>query len=868
MGEVYRATDSRLRREVAIKVLPASLSSDPDRIARLQREAEVLAQLNHPNIAAIHGLEEGDGIKALVMELAEGPTLANRIERGAVPIDEAVRIAKQIAAALGAAHERGIIHRDLKPANIKLRPDGTVKVLDFGLAKTLDGLLPAGPRGTTIARHAMTQTGVILGTAAYMSPEQARGQPVDKRTDVWSFGCVLFELLTGHASFDGETASDVIAHVLQSAPDWSALPPDAAALQGVLRHCLEKDVNRRLRDIGDAALLLDDAVTQPPELPRSETKSAKRNRWLAIAAAGIVAGAAVAVFDAARAPAEHEPLARFALATSRDATFVADQARRNVAIAPDGSMIAYTADRGGGNIGLVVQRLDDLHGRWLAGADGGTDPIFSPDGKEVVFNTYEALKRVPIAGGPSTTICPLDAYFTGATWGPHGVIVNADFTFGLFRVSTSGGPPEKLAVPDQAKQEYAFSSPLMLPDGQAVLYTVEMTDGSSRIVARRFGKDAETTLVDDGFDPRYLPFGYLVFARGDQLLAVRFDATTLQTKGDPVVVERGIFNKAAAYAANFDAATNGTAVYVVGHDAPSFSRVVWADRHGARQGALIGQPVELPRNPRISADGLRVVLTIGPLSNGQVWVYDVQGAAQPLKLTFRDHGAFPVWSPDRKRIAFWWRTSQFKGLFSVASDGGSSEPEPIKSDQDDVVPLDWSPDGEQLVYQEPPSHVPPKIGVLRFSEGKGRPWLTTPFSDEGGRLSPNGHWLAYATNQTGSFELWVRPFPGPGAPVRISSNGGRKPLWSQDGKEIFFENGPRLLSARVLAEEPDFRTAPPQILFEGGFKRDDLDPDIRYMDVAPDGRFLMVEAAEQPDSASMIVAPHWDRELKRLLAGR
>jgi len=866
MGEVYRATDSKLRRDVAIKVLPESLWSDVDRLARLQREAEVLAQLNHPNIAAIHGLEDADGVKALVMELAEGPTLADRIALGAVPIDEAVRIAKQIAAALAAAHERGIIHRDLKPANIKLRPDGTVKVLDFGLAKTLDGLLPAGPGGATVVRHAVTQSGVILGTAPYMSPEQARAQPLDKRTDIWSFGCVLFELLTGRLAFDGETASDVIVNVLQSAPDLSALPPAAGALSSLLRHCLEKDLSRRLRDIGDANLLLDDTTTQPSQSLPPPSKSSKRNAWLAVIAAAIVAGGAVAVLDASRAPAGHEPLMRFALASPRNALFVANQDGRNVAIAPDGSMIAYTGDRGGGNLGLVVQRLDEVQGRWLAGTEGGTDPVFSPDGKEIAFHTFEALKRVPVAGGPTTTICPIDPYFEGASWGPQGLIVYADFSFGLFRVSASGGQPDQLALPDPSKQEYAFAAPRVLPDGRAVLYTVVMTDGSSRIVARRLGKESESTLVENGFDARYLPPGYLAFGREDQLLAVRFDAATLQTKGDPVIVAQGVFNKAADRIANLDVAANGTALHVVGHDAPKLSRVVWADRRGAHTD-VIAQSLEFPRSPRISPDGRRLALTIGPPANGQVWVYDLAGATQPLKVTFQDHGAFPIWSPDQKRIAFWWRTSQLKGLFSVASDGASTDPDPMPSDQENGVPLDWSADGELLLYQQPPSpsRGPPKIGVLRLREGKGSPWLTTPFADWNARLSPNGRWVAYATNQTGSLEAWVRPFPGPGAPVRISSNGGRKPLWSQDGKEIFFENGPQILSARVLAETPDFRTAPAQVLFEGGFKHDDFDPGLRFVDVAPDGRFLMIEAAEQSESVSLVVSLHWDRELQRLL---
>ena len=788
-----------------------------------------------------------------------------------IPIDEALPIARQIADALEAAHEQGIIHRDLKPANIKVRADGTVKVLDFGLAKALDpaarlvGRIRAMSRVTDadVARDA-TSAGMILGTAAYMSPEQARGQPVDKRADIWAFGCVLYEMLTGTAPFDGGTVSDVIADVLKAAPNWSALPASAAPLRGILERCLAKDVGGRLRDIGDAALLLQDAAARPSPTAPTPGKSPARAWWVAAVVAGAMAGSgAVALFEAVRPPAGREPLARFQLASLPAVPLTAAENGQNVAISPDGSTMVYTSEHGGVT-GLVVQRLDELQGRPLPGTDGGKDPIFSPDGKEVAFATLNELKRVSIAGGPSSTICTVTAYFNGASWGGQGAIVYPEFSLGLFRVSASGGQPQRVALPNAAKQEAGFATPFVLPDGQTVLYTVVMSDASSRIAARRLGREDASTLVEDGFGPWYLRGRYLAFARGNRLMAVRFDAATAQVTGAPVVVEDGVFTKTANYAANVAVAANGTAAYVVGHDAAKLNRIVWADRHGTRVGALINEPVEFPRNIRISPDGRRVVLTIGPPSNGQLWIYDAAGAAQPQKLTFRDHGAFPVWSPDGKRIAFLWRTAT-NFLSWVAADGTSNQPETIRSQDDLSVPLDWSPDGTRLLFQQ--AKAPAKITVLNLGNLDARPWLATPFSDWGGRLSSNGRWLAYASDQTGALEVWVRPFPGPGAPVRISSSGGRLPMWSRDGKEIFFENGPQLLSVRVLAEAPEFRAAAPQLLFEGGFAHDDSDAVIRFMDVASDGRFLMAEP-DQPAQASIVVSPHWDQELSRLLGGQ
>jgi eukaryotic-like serine/threonine-protein kinase len=868
MGEVYRATDTNLKRQVAIKVLPASVAADADRLARFQREAEVLAALNHPNIAHIHGLEKSDGTLALVMELVEGPTLADRIAKGAIPIDESLLLAQQIAEALEAAHEQGIIHRDLKPANIKVRPDGTVKVLDFGLAKAMDpvGSRPDVSQSPTLTSPAMTAAGVILGTAAYMSPEQARGQVVDKRSDIWAFGCVLFEMLTATRAFQGEYVSDVVASVLRGAPDWSALPPAATPLTGMLQRCLEKDVKRRLRDIGDVKLLIEDAVMRTPAVTAAPVLASSRAGRTAIAAVlgVIVGGTGMAFLARSRLDTIPAGVGRFELTASPADPLAAQTYGVNVAISPDGSRIVYTSTRGGVPE-LVMRRLDQLEAKPIPGAEGGFDPFFSPDGQEVGFATFTQLKRVAAAGGPSVTICPVDAFFSGASWGSNNTIVFAQASLGLFRIPASGGQPERLASPDTTKGELAYVRPVMLRGGQAVLYTVVLSDSSKRIVARRLGGGDLTTVVEGGFGPQYLPSGHLVYGQADRLMAVRFDEATLHAAGSPVSVQEGVFSKVADGVANVVFARDGTGVYVAGDNTAGFRRLAWVDPHGTHITPAIEQPLEYPRNLRLSPDGRRVALTVGPPGQGQIWVHDLGGAVQPVKLTFQDHNIFPVWSPDGKQIAFLSRAGSASRLLSIPADGSIFKPERLTTSEVSGVPLAWSPDGASLLFGEPQ---PPKIWLLHVRDGKIIPWQQTPFAELGGSLSADGRWVAYVSNQTGAAEVWVRPFPGPGAAVRVSSGGGVKPVWSRDGKTIFYENGPKLLSAGVVSQTPDFRVDVPHMLFEGGFVHDDADPVIRFLDVAPDGRFLIVGAVDTGGAATVVIAQHWDEELKRLLPAK
>ena len=853
MGEVYRARDTNLNRDVALKILPPIFAADPERLARFRREAQVLASLNHPNIASIHGFEASNGIDALVLELIEGPTLAERIALGPIPVPEAIAIASQIVDAIAVAHEQGIIHRDLKPANIKLRPDGTVKVLDFGLAKALD---VSGE--VELTRPAvMTQMGAIVGTAAYMSPEQTRGLPLDRRADIWAFGCVLYEMLTGRGAFASSTVSDAIASILEREPDWQALPPAAARLTPLLRRCLEKDLKRRLRDIADVTLWFDDAGASASASPAAPPS--RRALWIA-AAFGIVAVGAVAALVMSRNQASPANSARYELTTSAAEPFTSDPAGVNVAISPDGSRIVYTASRGGLKV-LVMRRLDQLEASPIAGTEGAEEPFFSPDGRHIGFMTLDALKRVPVDGGPTVTICPADAGFRGASWGAGDIIVFAkDAGVGLLRVPAAGGVPERLVSPDRAKGEENYVQPTMLPAGQGLLYTVILRGSQTRVVARALTGGDATTVVEGGFGGRYLPSGHVVFGQGDRLMAVAFDVTTRQPKGAPVAVEHGVFNRAADGVANVASAADGTTVYIAGHDEGNLRRLVWFDHRGTRLAPAIEQTVVGARNPRLSPDGRRLALTVGGNGQGSIWIYDLSGRAQPLRLTSEGHATFPIWSPDGTQIAFLAVDNNDGRMFSIPADGSAVQPVRLTRDDVTALPLSWSADGASILFERQSN-----LYVLRMSDRTDSRWLSTPFSEFAGRFSPDGRLVAYASNQTGPLDVWVRPFPGPGAPVRASSDGGRDPAWSADGKELFFHNGARLLSARVVSEAAGPRIETPRIVIDGGFVHDDTDSIIRFFDVAADGRLLMIEPIDTASPASLVVVQHWDQTLRRLL---
>ncbi|MGH9142524.1 MAG: hypothetical protein ACRD2I_15445, partial [Vicinamibacterales bacterium] len=562
--------------------------------------------------------------------------------------------------------------------------------------------------------------------------------------------------------------------------------------------------------------------------------ASNRLRWTLAAAISVLAViVAGALAWSGRSAAALHRVWRFELTTAPEAPLTTEGLGSSVAISPDGSRIVYTALRNGSSQ-LILRRLDQLEGGPISGSEGGTAPFFSPDGQQIAFATLFELKRVATEGGPSVSIAKTTPGFRGATWAPDNSIVYAeDGGVGLVRLPASGGPRELLASPDASKGEQSFVQPIVLPDGRSVLYTVLLHGGKTRIVARALSGGAATTVIDDAFGAKYLGSGYLAFAQGDRLMAARFDVAERRIIGAPVAVQQTAFTSVGDGVANFASAADGTAIYVTGRHVGSFRRLVWVDRRGARVPAIAEQAQEGVRNPRLSPDGHRVAVTVGTNGGGNIWIYDVSGSARSLILTFQGHNTFPIWSADGKRILYLSATSSGNEIVSLPADGSSVQPVPEVNGGSGALPLGWSPDGASLLFERDA-----RLWLLNMRDHKPTLWLPTPFTEFGARFSPDGRWIAYGSLQYGQLEIWVRPFPGPGAPVRASSDGGHDPVWSHDGTEIFFTNGPKLLSARVLSERPDFRVEAPRVLFEGGFVHDDTDPNLRFFDAAADGRLL------------------------------
>jgi serine/threonine-protein kinase len=877
MGEVWRARDTSLKRDVAIKVLPAACVHDAERLARFQREAEVLASLNHPNIAQIHGLErlrvssateEGhsESSTALVMELVEGPTLEDRIRQGAIPLNEALAIARQIADALDAAHERGIIHRDLKPANIKLRDDGTVKVLDFGLAKAMDPTPGSRANFTelpTITSPAMTQHGVILGTAAYMAPEQAKGRVVDKRADIWSFGCVLYEMLAGRRAFDGTDVSDVLAGVIKSEPAWDALPPDLSpVLRGYLRRCLEKDPRQRVRDIGDVSLALKGAFDSSDGLPnRSSPRSRTPRRQavqvlLASIGVGLVSG--VLAWSFWPKP-QSGVLSRFRYQLPEGELFWRD-GRNVVAVSPDGRAIVYNTPRG-----LYLRQLGELAARVIDGTErqdlGG--PFFSADGRSVGFYSFGAgqLMRIPVGGGAAVPISRADAPF-GASWARDDTIVVAQRE-GIVRVPASGGTPT-LVVPAQSGEQ--LHTPQLLADGR-VLFTATR-GGLSEIAIQSLTADARHVVLPEGANASYLPTGHLVYTVGSDLFGITFDMDRAAVTGPAFLLERNLLIPVAGWA--YGASDNGTLVFRQGGG--TLATPVLVDRKGVIVRSLSNGPLERPRHPALDPAGGRLALIAGPPGKSRVWIYHLDGRPAESR-TFPGDIETVVWSPSGDRLVVGYRDRGSRGVYSVPLSGDPGPPEPLFVSPDNVYPQAWSKDRREIL-------------ILRWQRGtdllavsvddpsKTRAVASNPtFNEYYGRLSPNGRWLAYGSLQQG-LEIYVRSYLDPTAGGRrVSTVSGNLPLWSRDGKELYYlgRNG-QLLALPVDTTGPEFSSGVPVSLFGPPY---DFSP-VRssdgtyahvYYDVDAAGRFIVMRP-EGAELLEMIVVLNWQEELKRLVPTR
>jgi serine/threonine-protein kinase len=792
MGQVYQATDTKLNRQVALKILPEAFAADPDRLARFQREAQVLASLNHPNIAQIHGLEDSEGTKALVLELVEGPTLADRIAQGPIPIDEALPIAKQIAEALEAAHEAGVIHRDLKPANIKLRPDGTVKVLDFGLAKALDTAPEGDPSLSPTLTAAATQMGVIMGTAAYMSPEQARGSVADHRADVWSFGVVLYEMLTGTRLFDGATVSDTLASVLKTEPDWHVLSGDIpASIKKLLRRCLNRDRKDRLQHIGDARVEIKEALTAPAT---EETAVAPVTQpagwrqalpWVAGIVLAVVSGLAVWTVTRQESPR----VVRFTVAHDEGLHIAPEE--RDVVISPNGEYIAYlTGSSGFAAERLHVLRLDQLGSEIIVSGGELNWPFFSPDSESVGFfdGTVDSnvLKRVAVRGGPVSTITDQPGNLVSASWGANDTIVfgAAGLGSGLWQVAAVGGEPQQLTTPDAAKGEIRHTWPEILPGGEAVLFTIMTAEETQIAVLSLDTLEYEVVLFGAAF-PQYSPTGHLLYGVQGTLWAVGFDVGSMETVGDPVPVQEGVLTKPLG-GANFSVSADGSLVYVSGEVGRGPQRsLVWVDREGGEE-PILAEPDDY-LSVQLSPDGQRVVAEVG-LLGGDLVVYDLaRDASSPFTVDSASD-LYPIWTPDGERIVW---TSTREGpldIFWKLADGTGQE-DRLTTSENNQVPFSWSADGQTLVMNELHPETAIDIGVLSMDGDPTIQWLIEGDSNEGyADVSPDGRWMAYVTDESDRYEVWVTPFPNVEDGLwPVSRNGGFAPQWGPDSSELFFQ---------------------------------------------------------------------------------
>ena len=880
MGEVYRARDTRLDRDVAIKILPEAFAADAERIARFQREAKVLASLNHPNIAIIHGLEHADGAYALVMELVEGEDLAQRIVRGAMPLDEALPIAKQIAEALEAAHEQNIIHRDLKPANIKVRPDGTVKVLDFGLAKAMEppASSPGVSQSPTITTPAMTQAGMILGTVAYMSPEQAKGKPADKRGDIWAFGCVLYEMLTGRRAFDAEDVSETLAAVLMNEPDWTALPTTTpATVTMVLRRCLQKDRKRRARDIGDVSLTLEGAFeTTVSQMPVSVAKPAWRR---ALSLASFVLLAVVLLTAGAWELSRATPpllVARFSIALPEGKS-LSQTTRQNLGISPDGTQIVYASDGR-----LFSRALGDFEARALAGT--GTvlnisNPAFSADGRSVVFFSDRTLKRVGLEGGAPVELCPADPP-SGLTWDASGILFG-QAAKGIFRCPTTGGALQQLAKVGDGEEAYG---PQLLPGTDLLLFTVSsMRDGAERwekanVVIESLSSRERTTLVRGGRDARYLPTGHLVYGLRGRILAVPFDPRDPSEIGEAAPVVEGVQTPSGpAGVGHFVTSDAGTLLYLPGPaGGPTGDRTIAAaDRAGTVE--RLPPPSGPYVHVRASRDGKFLAIGSDDTREAIISIFPLDGTSSVRRLTFEGKNRFPIWSPDG-RVAFQSDRAGDLGIFMQRADGtGPAErlTQPAKGEAH--APESWSPDGKTLLFtvQEGTTF---SLWSRSNENGKAAPLgdvrSIEPIDPV---FSPDGRWIAYRVRIGNALldsnnGVYVQPFPPTGArhqAPRVIAD--FHPVWTPNGDSLVYvpsANSGRLAIVRVMKDRGVTFGVPMTMpaVVTGGV----LSGGRRAYDVLPDGRFIGLvvpgDARSTVGAASQIrVVLNWHEELKRLV---
>jgi len=867
MGEVYRARDLKLARDVAVKVLPAAVAQDADRMARFAREAQLLALLNHPNIASIYRLEQG----ALIMELVEGPTLAERIEQGPIPLPEALPLARQLAEALDYAHEKGVIHRDLKPANIKITPEGRLKVLDFGLAKALgDDPVPGDAASSPTLTMRATLAGVILGTAAYMSPEQARGGTADKRADIWSFGVVLYEMLTGRESFAGETVSDTLAAVLRAEPDWSALPnPTPPAIRRLLRRTLERDRRRRLRDIGDALPEIDDALTVSDEAIATKPRSRwKRLAPWAVAGVLLVASGWLALQLRQEAPAESAIQA--SLLPPDKAAFTPLQPNSGgIALSPDGRTLAFTATQEGRNR-LWIQRLDSAPARPLAGTEGAYYPFWSPDNRWLGFFAENHLKKIEVAGGPPQVVCDI-AIGRGATWSRDGVIVFGGLDRVLHRVAASGGQSAPLTSLNPAKAEVRHNWPSFLPDGRHFLFLAQTAQPPGVLYAASVDaqEPARRIQILSGvsntiYAPSVPPgrAGWLLFQRDTTVFAQKFDPAALKLEGEALQVAEHGGSLLTFGLANASASETGVLVY--GREDET-GRLVWLNREG-KPSPLAASPGTY-RMPRLSPDGKRLAVSHAEAQSGNmdIWLIDLLRGGS-TRFTF-DPAAdlFPLWSPDGNRILFGSARDRGASLYLKAANQAADEESILTGEKGKgQAAYDWSPDGRYILYMSIGNRGGTDLWTLDVNDRKTAPFLATPFNESQGQFSPDGLWVAYSSDESGHHEVYVHSFTGP-ARFQVSVGGGGQPRWKGDGKELYYVTADgKMMAVGVRSTAGSFEYDSPKVLFESRalIGASGSGPQGYFYDAARDGqRFLVIEHSDSAEPLTLVT--NWQARLKK-----
>jgi serine/threonine-protein kinase len=886
MGEVYRATDTKLGREVAIKTLPSALARDTDRLARFGREAKLLAALNHTHIAAIYGLDEHEGTQFLAMELVEGGTLEEKLKDGPLAVEDALRLALQIAEALEAAHDKGVVHRDLKPANVMVTRDGVVKVLDFGLAKALEmGAGATNPADSPAISQLATKAGALLGTAAYMSPEQAKGRQVDRRTDIWAFGCLLYEMLTGQPAFLGEVVTDTLAAVIRAEPDWALLPAAThRQVRILLRRCLHKDARQRLQAMGDARIAIEEVLSGTEPSGEDLQRIHNGKLWLAwsVAGAAIVAAiAALVLWSPWPSGTQSHAVTRFTI-NLPPGQRLAGLSNPALAFSADGGQLAYVATTQDGVQQIYLRAMEGIEARPLSGTEGATSPFFSPDGQWLGFLANGKLQKISGKGGVAQTLTTdLGAGLTsGASWVGEHMIAFAAYQSALQGISDSGGTPEPLTRFEPGESYHMWPQPL--PGGKAMLFTA-FSASPTAIAVQPISEGERRDLIEGqtGHMPSYVPSGHLIYAQAGNLMAVPLDLEGLAVKGVAVPVLQGVLQSQRLGTAQYSVSGTGSLAYVSGTpQAAGESTLVWVSRDGTEQ--VLGAPARTYNQPRLSPDGRRIAVDViaGPQAM-QVWLYDVaRDTLTPF--TFEGLNRHATWTLDGKRIVFMSNREGVTQLYWQLVDGsGGSERltnnAPIATADVLDVPYSWSRDGELLTFVKVDPTKGAEFWMLDVATPSASPEqrhvaqrlpLEVSSPDGGPQFSPDGRWLAYASDdESGQRQVYVQPYPGPGGKWQISTDGGNEPLWNPNGRELFYRRGDEMMVVDISAEA-GITAGKPQSLFAGRYAKT-LPGWVRpNYDVSPDGQqFLMLKLTEQEEAplTQINIVLNWSEELKRLV---